>query len=155
MSASAISVDGGEPRLDVYLDFSRWDHCLNEPLFYVTSSDAIPIPPGTLTIEPNFSSASLVATLRGIDQITGVVAAAGGSTWWWSPVPRPRVAGATRSVVNGVLFKAHESYAYRTSQVAGSVSTPAGNLIGGYPVGAADFVEASFGNQRSQARTAP
>lgn len=152
VSAERASIDRADPVTFARLEFSRWNHCTNEPEFFV-ETDFVPLAEGAFALEPSFDGARLTGDVAGTDRVSGAPVTLAVDVMWNGIGPIARAGTSHSSTENGVSRTTFDASRSRGADVDGSVAGPAGNLVGGYPVGGPDLIGAAFGQIRNVTRT--
>jgi hypothetical protein len=137
-----------EPVTTAYVELSRFDHCANQPLFFVQSDSPTPVPEEAFELKHNLSGATLSAVLPATDRVTGEPTTLDVDVVFNGVGDVIRQSSSQHSTSAGLTTTAHFSATGRAAAVEGSVYDRGIDLLSGFPVGPAHFLFAGLNEQR-------
>ena len=149
------AVDKSDPGTSGYFDFSEYDHCANEPRFWISTDGVVPVEDGAFELRSNRESAIVSTVVDATDRVGGRRVPLAIDVTWTGVGPISRDSSSSHVTIRGVRETGHSSQVSRTGEVSGEILASGSNLISGFPVGPADLVSASFGSGSSTTRTRP
>jgi hypothetical protein len=137
--------DEAGPHTSAFIDFSSYDHCLNVPLFWMTTGAVIATEPEGFSMSRKLATVDLDATLPGLDRVSGAAVTLTVDLHLDGVGEIAASDTSFKQVDHDVKTDVRFSERTRFATITGSVSDGTRDLLAGFPVGPEDLVFSGFG----------
>jgi hypothetical protein len=141
--------DEAGPHTNAFIDFSRFDHCQNVPLFWVTTDSLVPTEPEAFRMSRKLDDVDLDASLAGLDRVSGTAVTLTVDLHLDGVGEIAVNDTKSKLVENGVKTDARFAGRSRSATITGSVTDGTHDLLAGLPVGPEDLISAGFGESQT------